>query len=102
DQVADLAISLRHPRYPSRSDGSRPSGRQMDKRRVADIAMRPASHHAQIGDASAVADQMDPLVPDLNPTIVHRIHMDLDHGMENLARRQTRQFAVDDPYQRQD
>ena len=33
---------------------------------------------------------------------VYRIHVALGHGMENLSRRQTRQFAIDDPNQRQD
>ena len=44
---------------------------------------------------------MDPLVPNVDAAIARRIHADLDHGIENLARCQPWRLAVDDPNKRE-
>ena len=73
NQVAGLTVGRCNSRYPPRSDRSRPPRRQIDKRRIAGVATRLTLCHAQISNAPAVADQMDPLVPNVDAAIVRRI-----------------------------
>jgi hypothetical protein len=65
------------------------------------IAPRFAINNAQIGDAAAIADQMNPLVPGVDTAIGGFVYADLHHWIEDLPRRDERLVAVDYSNQRE-